>query len=151
MRFTGTFKEKFHVQSKILTGIFSQQCHARFHGQIYENQKMSRVLFDIVTDICAVGAKKRVYIAPVQVSTVLFFSLMSRAFINVTPFFTEFVKGNFFCHGRKCAIFVTGKILRHGRFFPRLSWARKKVSRMKEKNTGKNICKNLGFFSGISV
>ena len=113
---------------------------------------MSRVLFDIVTDICAVGAKKKsLHCTSTGQYCPFFFSLMSRAFINVTPFFTEFVKGIFFCHGRKCAIFVTGKILRHGRFFPRLSWARKKVSRMKEKNTGKNISKNLAFFSGISV
>ena len=46
---------------------------------------------------------------------------------------------------------VTGEILRHWRFFPKLARGGKKVSRMKEKNTGKNISKNVAFFSGISV
>ena len=64
----------FHAQSKIVTDIFSQKCHARYHGQIYENQKMSRVLFVIVTGICAAGVKKRVYSAAVQgVAVLLFF------------------------------------------------------------------------------
>ena len=42
---------------------------------------------------------------------------------------------------------VTDEIFRHGHFFPTLSRGRKKVSRVKEKNTGKNIFKNCVFFS----
>ena len=159
LRVTGTFKEKFHGQSKIVTGIFSQKCHACFHGQIYENQKMSRVLFDIVTGICAAGAKKKESILQ-QCRVLLFFFfllLLSRAFINVTPFFTKFVTGNFLCHGVNFQFLsrafldskiVKGEILRHGHFFPKLSRGRKKVSRVKEKNTGKNIFKNWVFFRG---
>ena len=102
--------------------------------------------------------KKRVYIAAVQgVTVLLFLLLLSRAFINVTPFFTKFVTGNFLCHGVNFQFLsrafldskiVKGEILRHGHFFPKLSRGRKKVSRVKEKNTGKHIFKNWVFFRG---
>ena len=94
---------------KLSRAYFLKNVTLALKGEFMKIRKCHRYFSTLSPAFAPQAQKKKEFILQqCRVLLFFFFLLLSRAFINVTPFFTKFVTGNFLCHGREFPIFVAG-------------------------------------------